>query len=465
MQELQAAFLADAPRRIQNLRQDLNRLQTANPIEQPELVRKLFRQLHTLKGSAAAFDFEAVSRIAHELENFLEIINAENFAESTAILEEGVQEIEAAFAQTPENSLSSSVRQKLENWQAIYQNARQNKVETSEQAILPFELEKQLNSAENERLRQALKSNSALALISVKFDVPRFAEGFCQVQSKLNPRGEIIATLPDAEKTNGGEIALRLIFACNERAETLREILTGSNAEIVGVHSTEKPARSRSEQGTAAAKHANFVGVSEFSINDFSAETPKARLSNLWAQASLAGHKTAAAQRKKVVFQERGIAEVEIAGERAEACEIALLHIARNAVAHGIETPQERRENGKNETGWVRLEAWREKDSFCLQISDDGRGINGEKVWGLAKERKLIGENSAFDEAKAGQLIFLSGFSTAAVVTEDAGRGVGLDAVEAAIQAAGGTIEVNSQNGRGTKFLIRFPAADENFQN
>jgi two-component system, chemotaxis family, sensor kinase CheA len=99
MQELQAAFLADAPRRIQNLREDVIKLRAANPIEQPELVRKLFRQLHTLKGSAAAFDFAAVSRIAHELENFLEIINAENFAESIAVLEEGVGEIEAAFAE------------------------------------------------------------------------------------------------------------------------------------------------------------------------------------------------------------------------------------------------------------------------------------------------------------------------------------------------------------------------------
>lgn len=441
MQELQAAFLADAPRRIQNLREDLIRLRAANPIEQPELVRKLFRQLHTLKGSAAAFDFAAVSRIAHELENFLEIINAENFAESIAVLEEGIPEIEAAFAETSEKSLSSNSGQKLENWRAIYQNARQNEAETVEQIALPFDLEKQLKPAEIERLRQALKLNSTLALISVKFAASNFADGFCSAQNKLNRRGEIVATLPDVEKTIGAEIALRLVFACNERAENIGEILVGSNAEILGVF------ENKNHRGT-----------------DFSAEMPKAKLSNLWMQASLAAQKTAAAQGKKVIFQERGAAEVEIAGQCAEACETALLHIARNAAAHGIETPDERCANGKNESGLIRLEVWRENDSLCLQVSDDGGGIDVEKIWRLAQERDLIAENSAFDERKAGQIIFLSGFSTAAAVTEDAGRGVGLDAVETAVRAAGGTIEVSSEKKRGTTFSIRFPAADGNFQ-
>ncbi|HEX8397837.1 MAG TPA: ATP-binding protein [Pyrinomonadaceae bacterium] len=442
MQELQAAFLADAPRRIQNLREDVIKLRAANSIEQPELVRKLFRQLHTLKGSAAAFDFAAVSRIAHELENFLEIINAENFAESIAVLEEGIPEIEAAFDETSENSLSSNSGKKLENWRAIYQNARQNKAENLEQIALPFDLEKQLKPAEIERLRQALKLNSTLALISVKFAASNFADGFCSVQNKLNLHGEIVATLPDAEKTIGAEIALRLVFACNERAENIGEILADSNVEISSVFENK-----------------NHRG------SDFSAELPKAKLSNLWAQALLAGQKTAEAQSKRVVFQERGVAEVEIAGQLAEACEIALLHIARNAVAHGIETPDERSANGKNESGLIRLEVWRENDSLCLQISDDGRGIDADKIWRLAKERNLIAENTAFDERKAGQIIFLSGFSTAAAVTEDAGRGVGLDAVETAVRAAGGTIEASSERGRGTTFSIRFPAADENFQN
>jgi chemosensory pili system protein ChpA (sensor histidine kinase/response regulator) len=103
----------------------------------------------------------------------------------------------------------------------------------------------------------------------------------------------------------------------------------------------------------------------------------------------------------------------------------------------------------------------------CRKLSSliYGRGIDAEKVRRLAQERKLIAENSAFDERKAGQIIFLSGFSTAAAVTEDAGRGVGLDAVKTAVLAAGGTIEVNSGRGRGTAFLICFPAADENFPN
>ena len=127
MKELQTAFLADAPRRIQNLRQDINRLRAADSVDR-ELVRQTFRQLHTLKGSAAAFDFAAVSRIAHELENFLEIIDEQNFAESIRVLEEGVGEIEAAFFEVRENPGEKS-EQKIENWRVVYQNALENRAD------------------------------------------------------------------------------------------------------------------------------------------------------------------------------------------------------------------------------------------------------------------------------------------------------------------------------------------------
>lgn len=445
MKELRTAFLADAPRRIQNLRRDLNRLRAADSIDR-ELVRQTFRQLHTLKGSAAAFDFEVVSRIAHELESFLEVISGENFAELIAVLEEGIGEIEAAFSEEREK-VSEKSKQKIENWRAVYQNALENKVENARETVLPFDLENHLSATEAERLRQALNQNLNLAVISTDFAATSFAETFYVVQNKLNASGEIVATLPDVEKTTEGKIVLRLIFAGDIREGELAKILKDSSAAI-----------------------ADFYENKVVFSKDFSSRERKVKLSNLWTQAALAGQKVAAAQSKSVFFKEREIGEIQIEPHRAEACEIALLHIARNAAAHGIEAPSERLANGKNESGTICLAAWRDGGEFCLQISDDGRGIDRTKVLKAAKERNLIAENEALDERQVGQIIFLSGFSTADAITEDSGRGVGLDAVETAIRAAGGTIETSSETGRGTTFLIRFSdeagsGKNENFQN
>jgi chemotaxis protein histidine kinase CheA len=359
-------------------------------------------------------------------------------------LEEGVGEIEAAFSEAREDAGEKSER-KIENWRAVRQNALENKVENGREIVLPFDLENQLSAAEAGRLRQALKQNSNLAVISADFAAASFAESFYALQNKLNASGEVVATLPDVKNTKNGKIALRLIFVGSKSEEKLAEVLKDSNTKI--------------------------VAFSENKIvcdNDFSGQKRKVKLADLWAQAALAGKKVAAAQGKQVFFvfsNEREIDGIEIEPERTEACEIALLHIARNAVAHGIEAPHERAGNGKNESGTVCLETWLDKNEFCLQITDDGRGIDRAKILKTARERNLLVENGTATEPTAEQIIFLAGFSTADAVTEGSGRGVGLDAVETSVRAANGVIEMSSETGRGTKFLIRFRNINEMFKN
>lgn len=449
MEEPRNAFLADAPRRIRDLREDLQRLNATSGDSSHELLRQIFRRLHTLKGSAAAFDFPAVSRTAHELENVLENVNEQNLSASIAVLQDGIGEIEKLFAAEGENLFQTN-EEKIAGWRRVYQDSTPLQTETRSgrqaenptETALPFDLEKQLNSAEIKRLRQALERNSTLAVVLAEFAAAEFAAEFAALQAELNAAGETIAALPDAERTKNGKIALRLIFVRREEVESLTATLAHSRAGIIAV----------SENETARG------GTS-------SSANRKARLLNLWAQAALAGEKTAAAQGKKVVFEVFGAEECEIAAELDEACEIALLHIARNAVAHGIETPAERRARGKNEIGAIRLECWRENDHLCLRISDDGRGIEAEKIMRRAKERGFIGEDAVYQDEDAFRIIFSSGFTTAERVTEDAGRGIGLDAVESAVRAVCGRVEVSSEPLGGTSFLIRFPNQSQKTEN
>ena len=136
-----------------------------------------------------------------------------------------------------------------------------------------------------------------------------------------------------------------------------------------------------------------------------------------------------------------------------------LIHLLRNALDHGIELPQERLQGGKPGRGMVKLSARHEGNNVYIEVEDDGRGINLERVLEKAVNKGLISSREAeqITAEEAFRLVFTPGFSTAAEVTDVSGRGVGLDVVKAKMEAIGGEISVASKAGRGTRFTIKLP--------
>ena len=134
-----------------------------------------------------------------------------------------------------------------------------------------------------------------------------------------------------------------------------------------------------------------------------------------------------------------------------------LTHLVRNALDHGIEAPADRVAAGKLETATLSLHAEHRGGNIEIVVSDDGRGISRERVRAKAVERGLIGPDEPLSEEKAYELIFAPGFSTAETTSELSGRGVGLDVVRKNVGELNGTIKVESQPGRGTRFVIRLP--------
>ena len=136
-----------------------------------------------------------------------------------------------------------------------------------------------------------------------------------------------------------------------------------------------------------------------------------------------------------------------------------LVHLVRNAVDHGIETPAERRAAGKSEQGTIRLHASHQGNQVVIEISDDGSGIDSAAVLAKAVARGLATAEQAahLGEAEAMELIFAPGFSTAERVSEISGRGVGMDVVKAAMQKLKGSITIETHPGRGTTFQLRLP--------
>ncbi|MGN7833653.1 chemotaxis protein CheA [Pseudoxanthomonas sp. 22568] len=133
-----------------------------------------------------------------------------------------------------------------------------------------------------------------------------------------------------------------------------------------------------------------------------------------------------------------------------------LVHLVRNAIDHGLEMPDTRRDAGKDETGTITLAASHQGGHIVIEVSDDGRGLNRERILAKAAERGLhVPENPS--DAQVWDLIFQPGFSTADAVTDLSGRGVGMDVVRRNIQALGGEVQLESSAGHGTRVVIRLP--------
>ena len=161
---------------------------------------------------------------------------------------------------------------------------------------------------------------------------------------------------------------------------------------------------------------------------------------------------------KQVEVEVEG-AELELDRAILDRLSDPLAHLVRNAVDHGIERPDERRAAGKPETGRVRLEAQRVKDSIRIAVSDDGRGIDLDAVRARAVAAGFLHPDLADDlpPEELVAFVFKPGLSTAAAVSETSGRGVGMDAVKTTIESLGGRLEVATERGRGTRTALVVP--------
>lgn len=149
--------------------------------------------------------------------------------------------------------------------------------------------------------------------------------------------------------------------------------------------------------------------------------------------------------------------DTEIDKRMAEQLINPLTHIIRNAVDHGLETPEQRKNTGKASNGTVTMGASQEGDRIVISVGDDGQGLNPERIWTKAIQNGLIKEDEILSKEDIFKLIFRPGFSTAEQVSDISGRGVGLDVVKEAIASLKGDIEIESEMGRGSTFRLRVP--------
>jgi len=149
--------------------------------------------------------------------------------------------------------------------------------------------------------------------------------------------------------------------------------------------------------------------------------------------------------------------DVELDRSIVEELADPMVHMIRNSVDHGLENPADRAKAGKSEQGIVRLHAMHDAGDIVLEMSDDGRGLDAERILAKARRLGLVGEQDRPDEEAIFKLIFEPGFSTADKVTDLSGRGVGMDVVKRQIQKLRGRVSIRSEKGKGCTFVLRLP--------
>ena len=161
---------------------------------------------------------------------------------------------------------------------------------------------------------------------------------------------------------------------------------------------------------------------------------------------------------KEINFEISG-SDIELDRTILEGITDALVHLLRNAVSHGLESPAQRKETGKNLEGCLKLSARREKNKVMIEVSDDGRGLDPEKIRAMAKEKKLMSEEEIdnLDNEQACWLITKPGFSTKQVADGLSGRGVGMDVAQTVTESFGGRLMIKSELGLGSTFTLELP--------
>jgi chemosensory pili system protein ChpA (sensor histidine kinase/response regulator) len=466
--DLLPIFLEEAQEIVPQVGDALRRWR-ATPVNHAP-VTELARHLHTLKGSARMAGLMRLGELAHVMETDIIAMEAEAIPATIKFdkIDEGLDRFNAALDRIAKGDLVAPIEIPVAT-------------QVSEQ--LPAPLAK-LAAARAEIVAEGekLEGRERQALLRVNADmIDRFvneAGELAIARSRIDL--EMIAfkraLLELSENVNRMKVQLREIEI---QAETQIQSRTKEQQEHGGEFDPLEFDRfSRMQENTRfLAESLNDVVTLQQSLNSNIDETEAALLQqarlNRDLQQGLMGvrlvplgnlqdrfyrlvRQTAKELDKKANLEFRGV-RVEIDRSVLEKITGPFEHLLRNAVSHGLEMPGERVAKGKSEIGEITIDARQAGNEIMLTLSDDGGGLNFERIREKAIQQGLLAANDEVTEAQLTQYIFMAGFSTADEVTQISGRGVGMDVVRSEIVSLGGRIDISSTPGRGTSFTIALP--------
>lgn len=510
-------FTSEAEELLDTLSRDLVDFEAQGQNVRPELVNKIFREVHSLKGLAGMLGFGDISELSHSLEDMLDRLRMGKVGFSKDLIDllyDSVDSLNRLVISINDPSLTGLVDMTglTSRIHHIITNQPQRKVDDPfAELTLDDQTRKSLTEYEEHRLHENVRSGKYILSVEVTFDFSDFDERLRKLTASLSEAGEVISTLPAIPSGNLNGIAFRLLYGSTLDAAAVQilapeaavlslrkmapETATAATAEpvaieeemslrslsqtvrvdisrldhvmnIVGeliIEKTQLEALTRSLAAQQARMASHELGkISrnlDRKLNELQKSVIEIRMvpvGQIYSKLSRTVRKLARELNKEIELVLRG-EDTELDKMMVEELTDPLMHIIRNALDHGIEPAEERRQAGKRPVGHVTLNAYQQGNSVVLDVIDDGRGIDPERIRRVAVKRKLIGEKEVIDQQRAYELMFTPGFSTAEEVSEISGRGVGLDVVKKNIQDLKGTIDVISRPGEGSTFRISLP--------
>jgi len=438
-----ARFSEETAEHLANLERDLLRLE-GGPTDK-RLVEDMMREAHTMKGAASMMELGEIATLSHDFEDSLLAMTAGErtpdggsferlfgmldslstmLAESVGAAEAGAERICDASGESCSDESSEDPR------------------EVSDRATPPVvcahnAVPAEPSGAGAQRRRASWRAESPNAPATSEVGSSSVRVGITKIDELVNLVGELVIG-----KTRLDERLARL----EELASASRSCDEQSSVEGVSQLIDELRRAADSLSFTISQTQGSVMEVRMLPLQTVFSRFPRAV--------------------RDLAREEGKSARLEMSGEETELDKTLLerirdplMHIFRNAVGHGIESPLEREELGKSPTGMIALRAFCRGSQVIIEIQDDGRGIDSEAVRSAAVRKGLLTDSDAsrMTESQVFDLVFEPGFSTNDGVTELSGRGVGLDVVKADISRLKGQIEISSEPGAGTTFTLRLP--------
>jgi two-component system chemotaxis sensor kinase CheA len=511
-------FTSEAEELLDTLSRDLVEFEAQGKDVRPEVVNKIFREIHSLKGLAGMLGFAEISELSHNLEDMLDRLRMgkiEITRDLIDLLYDSVDSLNRLVIAINDPSITGlvDVTALTRRIHHVVTNQQQQKHgDPFSELTLDEQTKKSLTEYEEHRLLENVRAGKYIVAIEQTFDFATFDEKLRTLTGSLSGSGEVISTLPAIDSTGGNGIAFRLLYGSNLSDAAIAAL--APNAHVSSLRKSTAPVKAIEERAPEPAAEEdlslrslsqtvrvdiakldhvmNIVGELIIERTQLEAltrshevqqvrmlsheltkisrnldrklaelqksviETRMVPVGQIYSKLSRTVRKVARELHKEIELVLRG-EDTELDKMMVEELTDPLMHIIRNALDHGIEPAGERRAVGKPATGRVTLNAYQQGNSVVLDVIDDGRGIDPEKIRNVAAKRGLISDKELIDVVRAHELIFTPGFSTASAVSEISGRGVGLDVVKKNIQELKGTIDVVSTVGEGTTFRIMLP--------
>jgi len=514
-------FFDEAKEYVETLNNGILTLEN-NPGDK-ETIDAVFRAAHSLKGMAATMGFENLTELTHKMENMLDRVREGKLEVRTDFIDlllQGLDNIQFLVEKIRENegeepadvNLAGFIKE-LANYGQQAASKMDNNQDDLEAKEADFSL--QLSQVEKEELEKRKKDKERIYHLKVVLDEQDFqsVRAF-MVLKKIEEIGTLFKSVPAKEEIENSEepISELDIYALSwlPAEEFKEEVAEVSGADVLNFNEIEnlelEEESSESDEGSLHAEHKvnSFQSSSTVRVDISKLDTlmnmvgelliNKTRLQSLDIQKSKFNEIIPQLDRvtmelHHIVMQIRMVPvgvmfsrfprmirdlsnkmdkeidfimegqETELDRSIIDELSDPLTHLLRNAIDHGIESPEARRAKGKDEEGRIELRAYQKGSEIIIEVKDDGAGIDADKIGRKAVEKGIVGEEELeqLERRDILDFVFHPGFSTASEVTDVSGRGVGMDIVRNVVKKLDGQISIESELGKGSTFTISLP--------